>query len=278
MAQAASYRATSYLSGSALAVLIALATSTAANAAACGSGDFKTWLASFKTEAAASGIPAATLDASLNGLTPDPSVIQRDHGQKVFDQSFEQFSGRMIPPRLSKGKIMLGSYGSLLERIEDAYGVPGEVLVAIWGLETDFGVNIGKFQTLRSLATLAYDCRRSDLFQSELMAALRIIAHGDLQPADMHGAWAGEIGQTQLMPSSYEKYAVDFDENGRRDMLKSPADALASTANFLKSKGWKKGEDWQPGTANFDVIKQWNDSDIYARTIAAFATQLTHNE
>ena len=266
--------ATPYLSACASALLLVAVTATAASAATCGSGDFKTWLASFKAEAAKSGIPASTLDAALNGLTPDPSVLQRDHEQRVFDQSFEQFSGRMMPPRLSRGKLMLGQYGSLLSRIETRFGVPGEVLVAIWGLETDFGVNLGKFPTLRSLATLAYDCRRSEMFQAELMSALRIIARGDLAPADLHGAWAGEIGGTQLMPSSYEKYAVDFDDNGRRDLLKSPADTLASTANFLKSKGWKTGEDWQPGQANFDVIKQWNDSDIYARTIAAFANQL----
>ena len=118
---------------------------------------------------------------------------------------------------------MLKQYGSVLSRVEETYGVPGEVLVAIWGLETDFGVNIGKFPTLRSLATLAYDCRRSEMFRSELLDALRIIDRGDLTPAEMRGAWAGEIGQTQFMPSNYIKYAVDFDANGRRDLLKQPS-------------------------------------------------------
>ena len=154
-------------------------------------------------------------------MTLDQSVLSRDRSQKVFNQSFEEFSGRMVPPRLSRGANMMKQYGSVLSRIEETYGVPGEVLVAIWGLETDFGVNIGKFPTMRSLATLAYDCRRAEMFRGELLDALRIIDRGDLTPAEMRGAWAGEIGQTQFMPSNYIKFAVDFDANGRRDLLRS---------------------------------------------------------
>ena len=143
-------------------------------------------------------------------MTLDKTVLARDHSQKVFSQSFEEFSGRMVPPRLARGANMLKQYGSVLSRIEQTYGVPGEVLVAIWGLETDFGVNIGKFPTMRSLATLAYDCRRADMFRAELMDALRIVERGDLAPQEMRGAWAGEIGQTQFMPSSYIKYRRRF--------------------------------------------------------------------
>jgi lytic murein transglycosylase len=250
---------------------------TIANAApTCGSGSFQAWLDDFKTEAASKGISQPTIASSLNGVTLDQTVLSRDHSQKVFDQSFEQFSGRMVPPRLARGANMLKQYGSVLSRIEETYGVPGEVLVAIWGLETDFGVNIGKFPTLRSLATLAYDCRRSEMFRGELLDALRIIDRGDLTPAEMRGAWAGEIGQTQFMPSNYIKYAVDFDANGRRDLLKSPPDVLASTANFLQSYGWQKGKDWQPGSPNFPVLQQWNKSEVYAKTVAYFATQLAH--
>src|SRR5260370_28913013 len=146
---------------------------------------------------------------------------------------------------------MMKQYGSVLARIEQTYGVPGEVLVGIWGLETDFGANNGKFPTMRSLATLAFDCRRSDMFKAELMDALRIVDRGDLAPQEMRGAWAGEIGQTQFMPSSYIKYAVDFDGNGRRDLLRSAPDVLASTANFLASYGWQRGQALEPGTANF---------------------------
>jgi len=242
----------------------------------CGSGSFQAWLDEFKTEAAAKGISQAAITSGLNGVTLDQGVLSRDRSQKVFNQSFEEFSGRMVPPRLARGSNMLKQYGSVLSRIEEAYGVPGEILVAIWGLETDFGANTGKFPTLRSLATLAYDCRRSEMFRGELMDALRIIERGDLTPSEMRGAWAGEIGQTQFMPSSYIKFAVDFDANGRRDLLRSAPDVLASTANFLNSYGWKRGKDWEPGSANFAVLQQWNKSEVYARTIGYFASQLAH--
>jgi lytic murein transglycosylase len=243
-------------------------------AAPCGAASFTSWLDDFKTEAAAKGISQAAIAAGLNGVTPDQSVLSRDRSQRVFSQSFEEFSGRMVPPRLTRGSNMMKQYGSLLGRIEQSYGVPGEVLVAIWGLETDFGVNIGKFPTIRSLTTLAYDCRRADTFRAELMDALRIVERGDLTPSEMRGAWAGEIGQTQFMPSSYLKYAVDFDGNGRRDLLHSAPDVLASTANYLASYGWQRGKDWEPGGANFAVLQQWNKSEVYARTVAYFASQL----
>jgi lytic murein transglycosylase len=249
---------------------------TSAFAASCGSGSFDAWLSDFKSEAAAKGISQNAITAGLNGVTLDQSVLSRDRSQKVFSQTFEEFSGRMVPPRLLRGSNMLKQYGSVLSRIEQAYGVPGEVLVAIWGLETDFGVNIGKFPTIRSLATLAYDCRRADEFRGELMDALRIIDRGDLAPSEMRGAWAGEIGQTQFMPSSWIKYAVDFDGNGRRDLLHNVPDVLGSTANYLAGYGWKRGKDWEPGSPNFAVLQQWNKSEVYAKTIATFATQLSH--
>src|ERR1700741_2344559 len=144
---------------------------TSALAANCGTGSFDAWLADFKTEAAGKGFPKAAINAGLNGVTLDQSVLSRDRSQKVFSQSFEEFSGRMVPPRLTRGANLLKQYGSVLGRIEQNYGVPGEVLVAIWGVETDFGVNTGKFPTMRSLAPLAYDCRRSEMFKAELMDA-----------------------------------------------------------------------------------------------------------
>ena len=243
-------------------------------AVACGSGNFDAWLADFKTEAAAKGISQQAIAAGLAGVTLDQSVLNRDKSQKVFTQTFEEFSGRMVPPRMTRGSNMMKQYGSVLSRIEQTYGVPGEILVAIWGLETDFGVNTGKFATIRSLATLAYDCRRAEQFRGELMDALRIIQRGDLAPADMKGAWAGELGQTQFMPSSWMKYAVDFDGNGKRDLLHNAPDVLASTANYLAGYGWQKGKDWQPGSPNFAVLQQWNKSEVYAKTIAYFASQL----
>jgi membrane-bound lytic murein transglycosylase B len=257
-----------------LGAILILPAAPGAHAASCGSGNFETWLDDFKNEAAAKGISQRAIAAGLSGVTLDQSVLSRDRGQQVFQQSFEEFSGRMVPPRLTRGSNLMKQYGSVLGRIEQRYGVPGAVLVAIWGLETDFGVNIGKFPTIRSVATLAYDCRRSDLFRAELMDALRIVDRGDLSPAEMRGAWAGEIGQTQFMPSSYIKFAVDFDGNGRRDLLRSAPDVLASTANFLASYGWQRDKDWEPGSANFSVLQQWNKSEVYAKTVAYFADQL----
>lgn len=245
-------------------------------ATACGSGNFDAWLADFKTEAAAKGISQQAIAAGLAGVTLDQSVLNRDKSQKVFNQTFEEFSGRMVPARMTRGSNMMKQYGSVLSRIEQTYGVPGEILVAIWGLETDFGVNTGKFATIRSLATLAYDCRRAEQFRGELMDALRIVQRGDLAPADMKGAWAGELGQTQFMPSSWMKYAVDFDGNGKRDLLHNAPDVLASTANYLAGYGWQKGKDWQPGSPNFAVLQQWNKSEVYSKTVAYFATQLAH--
>jgi lytic murein transglycosylase len=259
----------------AITAVLAALVAPASAAVQCGT-KFDAWLADFKTDAASKGISQATLASALNGLTLDQTVITRDHSQAVFSQTFEQFSGRMVPPRLTRGADKLKQYGSMISRIEETYGVPGEIVVAIWGLETDFGVNIGKFQTIRSLATLAFDCRRSDEFKAQLLDALRIIDRGDVAAADLHGAWAGEIGQTQFMPSSYIKYAVDFDNNGKRDLLRSAPDVLASTANYLASYGWQKGKSWEPGSPNFAVIQQWNKSEVYAKTIGYFATQLQH--
>jgi lytic murein transglycosylase len=245
------------------------------HAAECQRVSFDRWLESFKQQAAAQGISQKTIAAALNGVTEDPSITSRDRSQEVFQQSFEQFSSRMISPdRLRKGANMLKRYGSILDRIEERFGVPGPVLIAIWGLETDFGVNQGRFSTIRSLATLAYDCRRPEKFRAELLDALRIIDRGEISPNEMRGAWAGEIGQTQFLPSSYLKFAVDFDGNGHRDLIRSSPDALASTANYLKSYGWLRGQPWATGSANFDVLLKWNASEVYVKTIAFFATRL----
>ena len=244
-------------------------------AAECQQDNFDSWLERFKQEATAKGLSQRTITSALNGVAYDPAVIARDHSQSVFQQSFEQFSGRMVSPdRLRKGANMLKRYGSILERIEERYGVPGPVLVAIWGLETDFGVNQGRFSTIRSLATLAYDCRRAEKFRVELLDALRIIERGDLTSSEMIGAWAGEIGQTQLLPSSYLSFAVDFDGLGRRDLIHSPLNALASTANYLKNYGWTRDQPWTEGSANFDALQKWNESEVYAKTVAYFATRL----
>jgi lytic murein transglycosylase len=151
----------------------------------------------------------------------------------------------MVPGgRISAGQAQLNKYTAIFARAEQQYGVPGPVIVAFWGLESDFGTNQGKENSLRSIVSLAYDCRRAEMFRGHLFSALRLIERGDLQPADMIGSWAGEFGQTQMMPTEYVKYAVDYDGDGRRDLLHSPADVIGSTANYLANLGWKRGEPW----------------------------------
>jgi lytic murein transglycosylase len=237
-------------------------------------GGFTAFLGEIKKEAAAQGISARGL-AALDGLTIDDKVLAADRRQGVFKQSFEQFSGRMISQdRLVKGGKHMRELSAALKRIEQQYGVQGAVLVAIWGLETDYGVNQGKLEVVRSVATLAHDCRRTDKFQAELLDSLRIIDRGRLTAAEMRGDWAGEIGQTQFLPSSYLKYAVSFDGHGRPDLVRNASDVLASTANYLKGNGWQRGQGWDPGEPNFEIIKTWNKADVYARTIALFADKL----
>jgi len=245
---------------------------TPALAAQCG-GDFESFLAAFRREAAGQGVSPRAL-AALDGITPNPQVIALDHRQGVFSQSFEQFSGHRIAERIGKAQRMMHTHAALLAGIERQYGVPGSILIAIWGLETDFGVDIGKTPVIRSLATLAHDCRRSQMFQGELLAALQILDRGDLSPAEMRGAWAGELGQAQFLPSNYIKFAVDYDRNGRRDLVRSVPDTLASIANLLKSFGWQRGGGYREGTANFAVLAAWNKSAVYQKTIAAFAERL----
>lgn len=205
---------------------------------------FEPWLAGVKQDAERANIAARGL-AALDGLTFDERVLSQDRGQPSLSQSFLDFTGRLISKeRLGRGRTLLAKHGDTFARIEREYGVPGPVVAAFWGLETDFGGYMGEFSSLRSLATLAYDCRRPDYFRAELLDALRIVDRGDLAPAQMKGAWAGELGQVQFTPSNYLKYGVDFDGDGRRDLVGSVPDALASAANYIRSLGWRAGEPW----------------------------------
>jgi lytic murein transglycosylase len=261
----------------AFAVTAMLMAPTSAGAAPCGNGPggFNTWLSQFKAEAGAKGISGRTISRAFDGVTYDRKVIRLDRGQRSFKQSFEQFYKRRASPwLLNKARGKLKRHAGLLSRIERRYGVPPEIVVTIWGMESTFGQLSGKMSIIRSLSTLAYDCRRSEFFTNELYAALRIIERGDMSPARMVGGWAGEIGQTQFLASSYVKYAVDFDGDGRRDLIRSIPDVLASTANFLQRHGWRRGEFWGPGTHNFAVLKQWNRASVYQRTIAKAAAVL----
>ena len=258
-----------------LIVAAAAAGVVSARAVDCGdSADgFNEWLTSFKEVAIRNGISPQVVDSALNGVQFDASVAAHDRGQN-FGSNFEAFSARHVTPaRIKKGKMMMLAYAEPLERIEQRYGVPGAVVVAIWGLETDFGAGLGSYSTLSALATLAYDCRRAQIYRAELIDALMLVQRGLLRPSQ-RGAWAGEIGQTQFLPSSYLKYAVDYDGNGRRDLIHSVPDVLASTANYLKGYGWQRGQPWGEGTPNFQVLLQWNASQVYTKTVAYFAQQL----
>ena len=257
-----------------LALLLVSLLSTPAFAAQCG-GDFNAFLSAFSREAAANKISPNVMQAAFAGLAPDPRVIQLDRRQGVFKQTFEQFGPPRVAARIGKAQQLMSKHAGLLARIEQQFGVPAAVIVSIWGLETDFGVGMGKHPVVRAVATLAHDCRRTEMFQRELLAALTIIQRGDKTPAELIGAWAGEIGQTQFLPSSYVKFAIDFDGNGRRDLIRSVPDVLASTANYLRGYGWQRGQPFTEGSKNFEVLREWNRAQVYQKTIALFAQRLS---
>ena len=246
-------------------------------AAACGTNaaGFDRWLAAFRKQAVAKGISRRTLDQAFRGVRYNKTVIRLDRSQRSFKLSFRQFYARRVSrAMIAQGRKRIKRHARTLARIEKRFGVPAPVLVSIWGLETGYGRNSGRMPVIRSLATLAYDCRRSAFFTNELMSALKIIQRGDMRPARMRGAWAGEIGQTQFLASSYVKYAVDFDGDGRRDLIRSVPDVLASTANYLRAHGWRRGAPWGPGSANYAVLARWNRASVYQKTIARMANAM----
>ncbi|WFU42018.1 lytic murein transglycosylase [Bradyrhizobium sp. CB82] len=255
---------------------VGLLASGPAQAARCG-GDFNSFLAGMASEAQAAGVSASVTGAAFSGVTEDGAVLAFDRRQRyTFNKSFEQYvSTRVGAGRINGGRALLQRHAALLSRIEQQFGVPRQILVAIWGLESDFGKgDMGKLPVIRTLATLAHDCRRTELFQGELLAALKIVQRGDLPLRDLIGAYAGEIGQTQFLPSSYIKYGVDFDGDGRVDLRHSVADVLASTANLLHTNGFKMGQPYGEGSANFEAMREWNRALIYRKTIGYFADRL----
>lgn len=224
--------------------------------------DFAKWLAQFKKDALAHGITRETLNAASPELTFDESVIKRDSGQAVFQRTFIDFANRLLAgKRIPNGMAKIQEHRSLFARIEKTYGVPPEVITAVWGLESDYGALFGKFRILPALTTLAYDCRRGDKFREELVDALKIIQRGDKRVEEMTGNWAGEFGGMQFTPSNYIKYGVDFDGDGHRDLVNSTADTLASAANYLHSIGWRHGEPWLQEVTVPDEMP-WQEADI----------------
>jgi lytic murein transglycosylase len=224
-------------------------------------GSYESWLAAFKKDAAAAGISTKVIADATPHMTFDPGIIKRDHGQSVFQQTFIQFSDRMIGgPRIPNGQAKMKQHAALFEKVEKQYGVPAPVLVAFWGLESDFGGNFGNYKVLSAIATLAYDCRRGDFFRTQLFDALRLVERGDTT-VDVIGDWAGEFGGMQFTASDYLKNGVDFDGDGKRDLTNNIPDTLASAANFLVSLGWQRGQPWlQEVTVPREM--PWDQADL----------------
>ena len=246
----------------ALAALLLSAVPVQAAPACVNSGSFEGWLAGFKKDAIAAGVKPGTVSSTLDGMSADMSIISSDRKQGFFSQTFLDFSAKLATPnRVQSGIAKVKQQKAVFDRVEKEYGVPAPVITAFWALESDFGSGMGKKPVLRSLATLAYDCRRGEMFRAELIAALKIIDRGDLRADEMIGSWAGELGQTQFLPAHYLNFAVDYDGDGKRDLLRSNPDIIASTANFIRSLGWKAGEPWMQ-EVRVPANMAWEQADL----------------
>ncbi|OYQ37736.1 lytic transglycosylase [Niveispirillum lacus] len=207
--------------------------------------DFQQWLGTLKQEAAREGIRPATIETALTGIAPIPRILELDGRQPERTISFETYLSRAVTKtRIKRAREQMVTHKALLTQISNKYGVPARFIVALWGMETDFGGNMGGFKVIDALATLAYDGRRSAFFRGELLTALRILDEGHIAPDRMLGSWAGAMGQCQFMPSSFFKYAQDGNGDGRRDIWTTHADVFASAANYLSTVGWKTEQTW----------------------------------
>lgn len=206
---------------------------------------FADWRADLRMQALSEGITPLLFEQAFAGLTPDPQVIAADQSQPEFSRPvWEYLDSAVSSWRVARGKALLAEHAKILQAIEARYQVEPSILVAVWGMESSFGQQIGSKSVIRSLATLAYEGRRSDFWRSQLIAALQILQEGDTSLTGMIGSWAGAMGQTQFMPTTYRQYAVDFTGDGRRDIWNSSADALASAANYLSLSGWQHERPW----------------------------------
>lgn len=206
---------------------------------------FKGWLSALKKEAMVKGISEKTLDIALKGVRPIPRVIELDRSQPEFKWTFDKYYKKVVDKRrIKRGRKRYKQYQELLQQIENKYGVQSRFIVALWGIETDFGRISGGFSVVEALVTLAFDGRRSAYFRKELLNALTIIDQGHVTKKGMIGSWAGAMGQTQFMPSTFLSYAVDYTGDGKKDVWKARADALASGANYLSKAGWKPNQTW----------------------------------
>jgi len=259
---------------------------------------FDAWILAFRPRARAAGISEATLDQALRTVGYLPDVVQRDRNQTEFRWSFEDYLAiTASEERVATGRSEYRRWSATLTAIEDRYGVPAEIVTAIWGVESRFGTRRGDVPVISATATLAYDGRRGAFFEQQLIAALRILQRGDTTPDRMTGSWAGAMGHTQFIPTSYQAFAVDFTGDGRRNIWSDdPTDALASAAAYLNRNGWRRGQPWivenLPGTSggsilqpqrpgpsfrvyqNFNVIKRYNHSDNYALAVGYLANRI----
>ena len=225
-------------------------------------GNFANWLADFKREAQAQKISAAAIAGAAPHMVLDQRIINIDRGQKFFAQTFLEMSDKMLPGgRITGGAAKIKQHQALFAREDKDFGVPAPVITAFWGLESDFGAVQGKDNAIKSLTTLAYDCRRPDMFRGHLFDALRLIERGDLQPSEMIGSWAGELGQTQMMPSEHMAHAIDYDGDGRRNLIRSVPDVIGSTGKYLVYLGWKRGEPWMHEVRLPQNLK-WDQADL----------------
>jgi lytic murein transglycosylase len=223
---------------------------------------FEAWLADFKKEAQAKGIPPSVMAAAAPYLVLDQRIINIDRGQRFFAQNFIEISDKMLAGgRLPQGAATMKKHEALFAREQKEFGVPASVITAFWGLESDFGAGQGKDQAIKSLATLAYDCRRPEMFRGHLLDALRLIEAGDLRADEMIGSWAGELGQTQMMPSEYMAHAIDYDGDGKRNLIKSASDVIGSTGKYLVHLGWKRGEPWLE-EVRAPASLPWKEADL----------------
>lgn len=207
--------------------------------------EFSQWLEGVKRDAEAAGVPRPTIDAAFRGVSPLPRIIELDQRQPETTLTLAEYLGRVVvPQRVQQGRALMARNGRLLQAIAGEYGVPPKIIMALWAIESSYGQVMGDYRTVDALATLAYDGRRPDFFRGELINALKILGRSGFQAADLKGSWAGAMGQTQFMPSTYLKYAVGFGHPGAPDIWHSTGDALASAANYLSQLGWNGDESW----------------------------------
>lgn len=229
---------------------------------------FVKWIVELREEAISQGISMQTLNNAFDNIELISKVIYLDRKQPEIKITLEEYLEKtVIDSRIKNGKNELAGNKELLDSITKKYAVPSNVIVALWGMETGYGENVGNFNVIAALATLAYDGRRSDFFRGELINALRIMEAEKMSVDDFQGSWAGAFGQCQFMPSSFLKYAVDFDGDGKRDIWYTQADVFASIANYLHSEGWNPDEAIDEGGNNFKVLLKWNRSRYFATAI-----------